>query len=521
MSQAPIFPLLLAAYPALYLASANAGQAPGASVAMVAIVLVFGASALVLLARTLMPTWHHAALAAAAVTAIFFAFGPLHALGERALLDAVERGDTPLLDAGAWTSTSTAVTILLLGACVWALSRIPQATAVRLTGALNLVSVLLVTFVGVQLAMAQGEARSSQTPAAVSRAAAPVSADSPDIYYVVLDGYARQDVLEHYYALDNVAFVDGLRKRGFAVNDASTSNYYWTFLSLASVLNHRYLDDLVPGGVDRESTDRTHLYEVIRQNATARFLRNHGYRILHMRSTWGATRENPYADIELSCGDSPFGDEFVRAVADTSWLRAVMSTAFVDLARCHSSNFTQLGALGATAGPKFVFAHFMLPHHPYLFDAEGRVLRNATLSSQLDFQKRLWEDRKAYVEQLRYVNRRTLEMVDAIRSTSRRPPIILIQSDHGPGLIKGLELPEQMRIRFANFSAQYLPDAPRGLVPSDDSAVNLFPRILNHYFGAQLPIMPNRHFYSDFRLPLALREVGTSELAALTDQPAP
>jgi hypothetical protein len=81
-------------------------------------------------------------------------------------------------------------------------------------------------------------------------------------------------------------------------------------------------------------------------------------------------------------------------------------------------------------------------------------------------------------------------------------------------------MPEQMRIRFANFSAHRLPDAPADLIPDDDTPVNLFRRLLNHYFGTRHPILPNQRFYSTYRRPFGLREIDARQLAADATRPA-
>ena len=77
---------------------------------------------------------------------------------------------------------------------------------------------------------------------------APVAAenpDQPDIYYIITDEYARADVLEEFYDHDNSGFLDQLRERGFYVAEQSFSNYALTFLSLASSLDMRYVNDRV------------------------------------------------------------------------------------------------------------------------------------------------------------------------------------------------------------------------------------------------------------------------------------
>jgi hypothetical protein len=304
--------------------------------------------------------------------------------------------------------------------------------------------VLLGTTLFVAFSHSVDSNRGRPTAAAGEVAIKAASAVDPDVYFVVLDGYARQDVLAKYYGYDNTPFLDALRARGFQVAQDSSTNYNWTFLSLASTLNLGYLQEIFGSGIEPNSTDRSLLYEAIRNSRTARFLRDRGYRIVHLQSTWGATARNSHADEEVRCEFSMYTHEFVRAVVEATWLGAFHSKAGVDLARCHLANFQALGSMASRPGPKFVFAHFVLPHHPYLFDREGNVLRNAVISNQFEFQKKLWEDRESYRSQLEFVNREVLRALGGILDESREPPIIVLVSDHGPGLIAGLSQQDQL-----------------------------------------------------------------------------
>jgi hypothetical protein len=66
--------------------------------------------------------------------------------------------------------------------------------------------------------------------------------EKPDIYYIILDGYARADVLSNLYGYDNSDFIKPLEQRGFNMASQSRSNYPRTLLSLASSLNMKYLE---------------------------------------------------------------------------------------------------------------------------------------------------------------------------------------------------------------------------------------------------------------------------------------
>ncbi len=218
--------------------------------------------------------------------------------------------------------------------------------------------------------------------------------DAPDIYFIVLDGYARADVLAEHYAFDNGPFVRGLEQRGFQVADASRSNYNWTFLSLASTLNMDYLPELLDGALDPKGTDREQAYRLLRDNRAAEFLRTRGYRYVHLQSTWGGTGSNPFADEFLPCGEGLMRDDFLLAVEEVSWLRVFGAQATFDLASCHLQNFDTLAGLARKPGPEVrVRALRAARIIPICSTARGTVLRNANLSNQFEFQKRLWEDR--------------------------------------------------------------------------------------------------------------------------------
>ena len=509
----PAFLPLIAAYPILYLAGANSGQAGLSTVIGVSAASVIAAMVCWLMLRPTSKSAAAAAVATGFLVVMFFTYGQFGnwldsfvislGLGDFETPNALDLvPNARLYVAVAWGAVSLLLAVLI-GRSRWAAK--PEVTR-----AASVASALLVIGALGQLGLGIWRGHDSQlgdasTPDAGLEQERP--ATRPDVYFIVLDGYARQDVLARYYSFDNEPFVEQLRSRGLQVSAASSSNYAWTFLSLASTLNLGYVHDLFQGSLGPNSLDRSLVYDRIRDNETARFLRGQGYEIVHVRSTWGATSVNPYADREIRCESGLYTNEFVRAVVESSWFGAFNNKAGVDLARCNLANFDALAGLRAGSRPRFVFAHFVLPHHPYLFDRNGRILRNAVVSNQFEFQKRLWEDRASYREQLEFVNTKVLATVDALLTRPGPAPIIVIVSDHGPGLINGLSEAEHFAVRFANLGAYYLPGAPADLMPSSGTAVNQFRRILSYYFDAGLPPLPDRHFASPNAMPYAFREM--------------
>ncbi len=509
----PIFVPLLAAYPVIFLAAGNPGQVTLGTAAAVTAASVLAAMAAYALLRLVSSSRLTAGYAVTLLIVMFFTYGQVSSWID-SLVISLHLGDeaTPnVLDlvpgARLWVACVWGG-VALAGAWIVARSKSPERPGFAKGLNFAAVALLFMAFSSPALGMFKsGQNGPVTTGSTASGDKATGPASRPDVYFIVLDGYARQDVLEHYYGFDNQPFLDKLRARGFGISEQSSSNYNWTFLSLSSTLNLGYPHEFLAGPLGPKNVDRTLAYDSIRNSLTARFLRERGYKLVHLRSTWGATSVNPYADREVRCEHGAYSSEFVRAVAEASWLGAFHTRASMDLARCHLANFEALSGMGADPGPKFVLAHFLLPHHPYLFDRDGNVLRNAVISNQFEFQKQLWEDRASYVSQLEFINHKIIDAIDRILAQSSRPPIIVLESDHGPGLIKGLDGNEHLAVRFANLGAYYLPGAPEHLIPATGTAVNQFRRILGYYFDADLPPLPDRHFVSPYAWPFAVQEV--------------
>ena len=90
--------------------------------------------------------------------------------------------------------------------------------------------------------------RSHTASAAVEEQSANLAsgAAKPDIYYIILDGYSRDDTLLDFFDYDNTPFLNELEAMGFYVARCSQSNYAQTQLSLSSSTNMVYLQSIDP-----------------------------------------------------------------------------------------------------------------------------------------------------------------------------------------------------------------------------------------------------------------------------------
>ena len=513
----PWFPFVAAIYPLWFIYLYNIGQVSIRSVIAASVIAIAVVAAAYLGMVRLTRSRAAAAIGAMILVVAFYLYGPLHArvivLSDASFLP---RWLAAVVRAVATHGVFSALVLAFCVLCIWKAAHRFSGDSLRLTGALNVGAAALALLLAWRLGDAIWQDRELENSMRASDHFAgretSVLGYNPDIYYIIVDGYARADVLRDHYAFDNTPFLSELSSRGFSVNDHSSANYYWTFLSLASSLNYDYLQNfaapmLADPAVTMGRGGFARVARLLQDNRAAHYLRARGYRFVHLQSSAPETVRNPFADEQVGCAGRLFDDEYFRTLAEITWVQALGSLATSDLAECHKLRLKSLGDQASQEGPKLVFAHFLPPHHPYLFDHEGNVLKHVTISNQFDFQARLWEDKKAYVEQLRYVNQNLLAVIDRIKAESKQPPIIIVQSDHGPNLVGGLSGDEAKRIRFANFAAYLLPGAEPGTIPKDCAPVNQFRFVFNHYFDAGLPILPNRNFYSSFGTPLEMREI--------------
>jgi len=324
----------------------------------------------------------------------------------------------------------------------------------------------------------------------------------PDIYYIILDAYGNQAVLNEVYGYDNSPFVNALAAKGFCVAPKSKSNYSLTFLSLASALNMEYLNYLTET-IGEESNQRLLLYQMIKKNKVATFLKSKGYIFAHFSSGWGATEHNKYADINFRNGG--ISNEFAMAFIKKTMIRPFEKYIIGNSASQRVLyTFDKLGELPNICGPGpvFAFAHFLVPHPPYLFgkNQKGRS------TAQFEIDGSVWSSKEDYLEQLQFVNGKVEVLVDRILANSRVPPIIIAQADHGPASSFGGCWPQEptqymLKERMGILNAVFLPDGAQKVFYEGITPVNTFRLIFDKYFGCAHGLLEDKSYYSSYDQP--------------------
>jgi hypothetical protein len=495
-----IHPLVFAVFPILSLYAKNMGEgffreAIGiAAGALVFVVLLW------LLVGLFVKYRDRAAILVSVFCVLFFSYG--HAISAfRAVLER-----TPFLEKAKFLVEGRLT--LLAWLAIWGVLFVvmsyftvnPRSDLRPVTKFLNIVALTLMVMVGANLAI--GGANVYLMPRLHA------DAELPDIYYIIVDAYARADILEEIYQFDNSEFLSYLTEKGFYVAGRSATNYPQTQLSLASSLNFMYLDGLADQ-MGTETDNRQPLQMMVKYNKIFRSLRNHGYTILAFASGYGAT-DITNADIFMAPPKQWDLSEFQEALIMLTPL-SVFRETFFDVRRNRVTYaFDHVADAAQVDGPVFVFVHVQVPHWPFIFGADGRPIEpHNGIGMRGDYEYD--EFIAGYRDQLAFVNESLQIAIDEILAQSPDPPIIIVQADHGPDAkldyggwdIEKSYVPERMAI----FNAYYFPDQNYEALYEDITPVNTFRVVFNNYFGTDYELLEDKSYFVTWEHPYLFTDV--------------
>lgn len=334
--------------------------------------------------------------------------------------------------------------------------------------------------------------------------------DAPDIYYIILDAYGRNDILQEMYNYDNSSFTKFLTDHGFYVASQSYANYPQTFLSLGSSFNMDYLDNLEVK-FDPQSQDRMAIRRVIENNKVYNFLKSQGYTTV----TWTGSYQMVKADLKINYPLA--SSEFEDLIRDTTPIGL-----FID--PYHKLNlykqkflylFDHLPDISQIPEPTFSYIHILSPHPPFIFDASGNIDKNNDCvagkdgSHYYELCPGVDRYRKNYIQQLIFLNKKVEETISQILANSPEDPIIILQADHGPGSSLDWNNLENTRLqeRFPILNAYYVPETIKSQLYPKISPVNSFRLIFNTVFTTKFELLEDKSYFAIWKYPYQFTDV--------------
>ena len=330
----------------------------------------------------------------------------------------------------------------------------------------------------------------------------------PDVYYIILDSYPRDDVLRKDIKFENTPFLEKLRELGFYISLCSQSNYATTELSLPSSLNFEYLDATITNYKGR-ANDLSPFWPLLKYSKVRQIFENLGYTTVTFETgfNWSELEDTDvyiHRSLRSLRLDSlrrinNFEGLFIKTTAGlilTDIQSRIPKFLKIDVDAVDMKEhrertlfvFNELNNVPSQiSGPKFVFAHFIAPHRPFVFGFNGEEVN---LPKHLDDQQYI----QASQAQISYVSQRVVELVTHIIEQSKVPPIIILQGDHG----QSRSTPAH---RMAILNAYYLPgDGEKSLYPGI-SPVNTFRVVFNGYFTGSFSLLQDISYFSEYVTP--------------------
>ena len=327
----------------------------------------------------------------------------------------------------------------------------------------------------------------------------------PNIYFFVLDQYARNDQLLQVTGFDNTPFLRHLETYGFFVADRSLANYGTTDISIPATLSMDYI--VKPGDVVPSVRLYSHLFRG--HNEVVRRLRRLGYSYVHAESgRWSS-----------KCGGSEdyciVNPSDIGGIGNASEVEIHLLSQTPILAIMHG--LEERGLIGRIvtqryAGitdimdalparmrqPFFLFSHIIAPHAPYRYHADCSPRALETIDVVLrkeqdgdDVEKNL------YLDNLKCVNRQMIATVDDILAEDPYA-IVIVQADHGTGFTVDYtrELSEwsneQIMERHGILNVIRFPSECRDSLYSSFSPVNTFRLVFSCIGDQPVELLPDR-----------------------------
>jgi|TARA_Y100000310_G_scaffold336589_1_gene421557 hypothetical protein len=309
----------------------------------------------------------------------------------------------------------------------------------------------------------------------------------PDVYLLLLDAYSGDITLKNDFEYDNSEFYKQLETKGFFVQKEGFSNYPNTELSMPSIMNMNYLD-FIPQLQGKDSVDMRLTQKLWNNNKVMQVFHSLGYEIYSFHGRSGSssnmvTENFCRYDFDLN---AELASALINHYVPISIIRENLSeNKHYDNIMCILN--TAINFENQTNTPFYMHMHIRFPHQPLIFDSEGNRVSDPISPNRFDS-----ELKDAYLQQLIFANKKTLEIIDSIQQ--RNPDaVIIVMSDHGGRFGVDWLNPSEMDYFRAlnNLTALYFPEKELD-IPTYVSAVNVFRIFFNVYFDADYEIFDEK-----------------------------
>ena len=343
----------------------------------------------------------------------------------------------------------------------------------------------------------------------------------PNVYYLILDEYARSDLLKEYHKFDNSDIINFLELKGFHIAEQSFSNYPMSIQSIPATMNMDYINFLqkeIGQDVRNYKPLNEKNYGLYANNQVIKNFKTLNYNIVTFNTFALHLYPNPLSDLilcerQVNLLDNKLIDSISRMSIFGYLVERWGEEQLRQVTKCALNEFPMISE--KIDSPFFVWAHVMLPHPPWIFGPNGEEItpgKPLLITDNPEYRDSQWDVKRQYIQQLEFANKNIKNIVNKILEIDPYS-IIVIQGDHGTAWDINWDEPSDEEIfqRLRNFDAIYFPDEiKRDRLEDDRTLVNTFRIIFNQYFDAEYKILEDKMYWGKNLLPYSFANVTDS-----------
>ena len=343
----------------------------------------------------------------------------------------------------------------------------------------------------------------------------------PNVYYLILDEYARKDALKEYHDFDNSEIIKFLESKGFHVADKSFSNYPMSVQSIPATMNMDYINFL-QNEIGKDVRNYKPLNEkdfgLYANNEVIKNFKEIGYNIVTFNTFSLHPYTIPLSDLvlcerQVDLLNNKLIDSLARMSIFGYFVERWGEAEQRKVTKCALDEFPTISQ--KINSPFFVWAHVLLPHPPWIFGPNGEEItpgKPLILTDNPEYRDSGWDPKLQYIQQLEFSNKNIKNIVNQIFEIDPYS-IIIIQGDHGTGWDINWNNPSDKDKfqRLRNFDAIYFPDeSKRNVLNNERTLVNTFRLVFNEYFNSDYQILENKMYWGTNNEPYSFANVTNS-----------
>ena len=313
----------------------------------------------------------------------------------------------------------------------------------------------------------------------------------PNVYFLLFDEYPGYASLKGRLGYANDSLYNYLQQNEFKILP-TFSNYDYTLFSMSSILNMQYVKGVFdPLHLNQHDYQlRTH---EIRDAAVVNIFASMGYQlqnysIFDIKDQHSVADQNSFLPVHSQMlTDKILHNRFIRT---SGWIFqtgrfAIPSLRYKylyqhDIDNKYAQKMLLQSAAEKNNGPKFCYAHFLMPHAPFYQDSTGKNNPASLIDENAVWPKEL------FLSYLKYSNGFIRNLLTSI-TTNDPNAIVILMSDHGFRHYDNVNPYDPFN--YDNICALRLPG--KNFLPYKDkwSTVNFFRYLFNCEYGQNMPYL--------------------------------